>query len=192
MGIRSKTMVLNIPNLLSLFRIVAAPFLILSGYLQLPTLFLTLFGLMFLSDALDGIIARALNQTSELGARLDSYGDIVTYLSAPFAIWWLWPEIITQEFSYIVVAIFLFILPALFTFAKFGKLASYHTWITKVSALLMSTGLMILVFFKSASLFHIAVWFLLIETIENITITLILSKQKTNIHSLWHAWKNRD
>jgi CDP-diacylglycerol--glycerol-3-phosphate 3-phosphatidyltransferase len=185
-------MPLTIPNLLSLFRIGAAPFLILVGFLQMPILFFVLFGLMFLSDALDGIIARALNQTSELGARLDSYGDIVTYLSAPVAIWFLWPEIITKEMPYIVTAIGLFILPAFFALAKFGKLASYHTWITKVSALLMSTGLGVLVFFKSALLFHIAVGFLLIETIENIAITLILSKQKTDIHSIWHAWKNRD
>ncbi len=185
-------MPLTIPNLLSLFRIFAAPFLILAGYLQMPTLFFILFGLMFLSDALDGLIARALNQTSELGARLDSYGDIVTYLSAPFAIWWLWPEIIREEFYYIVAAISLFIVPAFFALVKFGKLASYHTWITKASALLMSTGLFVLVFFKSALLFHIAVGVLVIETIENIAITLLLSKQKTDIHSIWHAWKNRD
>lgn len=182
-------MPLTIPNLLSLFRIIAAPFLILAGYLQMPTLFFILLGLMFLSDALDGIIARALNQTSELGARLDSYGDIVTYLSAPVAIWFLWPEIITKEMYYIVVAIFLFILPALFALVKFGKLASYHTWITKVSALLMSTGLGVLVFFKNPLLFHLAVWFLVIEVVENIAITLLLSYQKTDIHSIWHAWK---
>lgn len=182
-------MPLTIPNLLSLFRIICAPFLILVGYLQMPTLFFILFGLIFLSDALDGIVARALDQTSELGARLDSYGDIVTYLSAPVAIWFLWPEIIMKEFYYIVVAIFLFILPALFSLVKFGKLASYHTWITKVSALLMSTGLGVLVFFKSPFIFHIAVWFLVIEVVENIAITLLLSSQKTDIHSIWHAWK---
>jgi CDP-diacylglycerol--glycerol-3-phosphate 3-phosphatidyltransferase len=182
-------MPLTIPNLLSLFRILAAPFLILAGYLQMQIVFFSLFALMFLSDALDGIIARALNQTSELGARLDSYGDIVTYLSAPLAIWFLWPEIIKEESFYIVAAIFLFILPAFFAFLKFGKLASYHTWVTKVSAVLMSTGLGVLVFFKNPFLFHIAVWFLVIEVVENVAITLLLSKQKTDIHSLWHAWR---
>jgi CDP-diacylglycerol--glycerol-3-phosphate 3-phosphatidyltransferase len=182
-------MILTIPNLLSLFRIFAAPFLIMVGYLHMQTLFFILFALMFLSDALDGIIARALNQTSELGARLDSYGDILTYLSAPFAIWFLWPEIINKEFYYIVAAVSLFILPAFFALMKFGKLASYHTWITKISAVLMSSGLGVLVFFKNPLLFHIAVGFLLIETIENIAITLLLSKQKTDIHSIWHAWK---
>lgn len=185
-------MLLNIPNLLSIFRIIAAPFLLLVAYLEMPTIFFILFGLMLLSDALDGIIARALNQTSELGARLDSYGDILTYLSIPLAVWWLWPEIVKEEMPYIAVAIGLFILPAFFSLAKFGKLASYHTWVTKVSAVLMSVGVVLLIVFKSSLLFHIAVVFLAIVSVENIAITLILVKQKTDIYSIWHAWKNRD
>ncbi len=184
-------MVLNTPNILSLFRIIAAPFLLLCGWFEMPALFFTLFGLMLLSDALDGIIARALHQTSELGARLDSYGDIATYLSTPLAIWWLWPEIIKEEIVYIVIAITLFILPAFFALAKFGRLASYHTWITKISAVLMSAGVVWLLAFKNPLLFHIAVLFLVFEAVENIAITLMLKEQKTDIRSLWHVWKKR-
>ncbi len=184
-------MVLNIPNILSLFRIVAAPFLLLCGWFEMPTLFFILFGLMLLSDALDGIIARALHQTSKLGARLDSYGDIVTYLSTPLAVWWLWPEIIKEEIVYIIVAITLFVLPAFFALAKFGRLSSYHTWITKVSAVLMSGGVILLLAFKEPLLFHIAVLFLAFEAVENIAITLILKEQRTDIRSFWHVWKER-
>jgi len=179
----------TIPNTLSLFRIVAAPFLLLCGWFEQPTLFFILFGLMLLSDVLDGIIARVLNQTSKLGARLDSYGDIVTYLTTPLAAWWLWPELIKSEMFYIIIAITIYILPAFFALVKFGKLASYHTWITKISAVLMSAGVVVLLWFKDPLIFHIAILFLVIEAIENILITLILEKPKTNIHSLWHVWK---
>lgn len=184
-------MLLNIPNSLSLFRIIAAPFLLLTGWLEMPTLFFILFGLMLLSDVLDGIIARMLDQTSELGARLDSYGDILTYLSTPLAAWWLWPDVINEEFSYIIAAIIIYILPAFFSLIKFGKLASYHTWITKLSAVLMSIGVVMLLGFENNLLFHIAIYFLLIEMVENIAITVILPKQKSDIHSIWHAWKER-
>jgi CDP-diacylglycerol--glycerol-3-phosphate 3-phosphatidyltransferase len=184
-------MLLNIPNSLSLFRIIATPFLLLTGWLEMPTLFFILFGLMLLSDALDGIIARMLDQTSELGARLDSYGDILTYLSTPLAAWWLWPDLIYEELDYIIAAIIIYILPAIFALLKFGNLASYHTWITKISAVLMSAGAVMLLGFENNLLFHIAIYFLVIEMIENIMITLILSKQKSNIHSIWHAWKER-
>jgi len=184
-------MILNIPNSLSLFRIIAAPFLLFTGWFEMPDLFFILFGLMLLSDVLDGFIARILNQTSQLGARLDSYGDILTYLSTPLAAWWLWPDIINDELYYIFAAIIIYILPAFFVLAKFGKLASYHTWITKVSAVLMSAGVIVLLGFENTVLFHIAVYFLVIEMVENIAITIILPKEKSNIHSVWHAWKER-
>ncbi len=185
-------MLSNIPNLLSLFRIIAAPFLLLTGWFNMPTLFFILFVLMLLSDALDGIIARMWDQTSELGARLDSYGDILTYLTTPLAAWWLWPDIIKDELYYIIAAIIIYVLPAVFALLKFGKLASYHTWITKISAVLMSAGAVMLLGFESNLLFHIAIYFLVIEMVENIAITFILQEQKSNIYSIWHAWKERD
>jgi len=180
-------MPLNIPNILSLFRIVAAPFLILTGWLGMPEGFFILFGLMLLSDALDGYVARKMNQTSKLGARLDSYGDIVTYLSIPIAAWWLWPDIIRHEFYYIVTVISIYILPAFFAYAKFGKLVSYHTWLTKLSAVLMSIGIVLLFGFENNILFHIAVYVVVLEMIENIAITFILPEPMTNINSVWHA-----
>lgn len=185
-------MLSNIPNLLSLFRIIAAPFLLFTGWFNMPTLFFILFVLMLLSDALDGILARMWDQTSELGARLDSYGDILTYLTTPLAAWWLWPDIIKDELYYIIAAIIIYVLPAVFALLKFRKLASYHTWITKISAVLMSAGAVMLLGFESNLLFHIAIYFLVIEMVENIAITFILQEQKSNIYSIWHAWKERD
>jgi CDP-diacylglycerol--glycerol-3-phosphate 3-phosphatidyltransferase len=181
----------TIANLLSLFRIAAAPFLLFVAYLGMERGFYILFALMLVSDALDGIIARALNQTSELGSKLDSYGDILTYFTAPLAIWWLFPEVIEKEKSYIFAAITIFVLPALFALVKFGKLASYHTWITKVSAVLMSFGVAVLVLFKSPDLFHIAVFFLIVEAVENIAITLILPMPKTDVRSFWHVLRSK-
>jgi CDP-diacylglycerol--glycerol-3-phosphate 3-phosphatidyltransferase len=177
----------SIPNLLSIFRIIAAPFLLLAARLGSEQLFFLLFILMLLSDALDGIVARMLHQTSELGARLDSYGDILTYLSTPLAIWWLWPQIVTEEKEWIIAAILLYIAPAIVSLIKFKKLASYHTYITKISAVLMSTGVLVLLIWREPLLFHAAVCFLVLEAVENIAVTLILPQQKSDIHTLWQA-----
>lgn len=185
-------MSLNIPNILSLFRIISAPFLLLAGWFGMPNLFFILFGLMLLSDVLDGIIARMLDQESKVGSRLDSYGDILTYLATPLAAWWLWPDVVKEEIYYITATIIIYILPAVFSLVKFGKLASYHTWMTKFSAVLMNAGVVMLLGFESNLLFHIAIYVLLIEMVENIVITIMLPKQKSNIYSVWHAWKERD
>ena len=114
----------TIPNILSLYRIIAAPFLVLTGWLGQPTLFYILLGSMLITDALDGIIARILNQTSDLGARLDTYGDILTYISTLLAVWWLWPHIIKNELNYMLAAALFYMIPALLSLVKFGKLAS--------------------------------------------------------------------
>jgi len=183
---------MNIPNLLSLFRISAAPFLLLAGWFDMPEVFFVLLGLMLLSDAVDGFIARITDQTSALGAKLDSYGDILTYLGTALAAWWLWPDMIMAELNYIVAVIIIYILPFFFALVKFGKMASYHTWVTKVSAVLMSAGILLFLGFGNVLLFHFAVYFLIIEMIENIAITFILPKPMMNVNSVWHALRKRE
>jgi len=50
---------------------------------------------------------------------------------------------------------------------------------------------LVLLVFDHNLLFHGAIYFLVIGMVENIAITLIISKQKSNIHSIWHAWNER-
>jgi CDP-diacylglycerol--glycerol-3-phosphate 3-phosphatidyltransferase len=116
---------------------------------------------------------------------------MLTYLTTPLAAWWLWPDLVEEELNYIIAAIIIYVLPAVFALLKFGKLASYHTWITKISAVLMSVGVVVLLAFENNTLFHFAIYFLVIEMVENIAITFILTEQKSDIHSIWHAWKRR-
>lgn len=182
----------NIPNTLSFFRILAAPFLLLAGWFGMQNIFYILFGIMLLSDVLDGIIARELHQTTKLGAKLDSVGDIITYFSIALAAWWLWPDLFKEERYYIIAAIIMYSLPALFALVKFGRLASYHTWITKFSAVMLNAGIVVLLLFQNNLLFHAAVYCLLIAVLENILITMILPSQQSDVHSLWHVWKKRD
>lgn len=66
---------MNIPNLLTLFRILLVPVfvdLIIYGY---PGWALTVFVVASLTDALDGMIARVLDQRTTLGGYLDPLAD---------------------------------------------------------------------------------------------------------------------
>ena len=71
----------TIPNLLTCSRFVIAPFLLALAWLGYENVFLILLAISFLTDALDGFVARLLEQTSELGARLDTLADLVIYTS---------------------------------------------------------------------------------------------------------------
>ena len=61
-------MIDKIPNLLSGFRLVAAPFMLYLSWMGLRKIFLALLVLSLLSDAIDGFIARRLNTNSDIGA----------------------------------------------------------------------------------------------------------------------------
>lgn len=74
----TKSRVFNIPNLLCLFRIAVIPVMAVLFYYDSATaawINVFLFMLAGLSDFLDGIIARATNQTTLLGKFLDSSTD---------------------------------------------------------------------------------------------------------------------
>lgn len=180
-----KTPLWTLPNLLSLFRLVSAPLLVLSGLADGSALFFIIVSLMLASDALDGFVARRLHQTSVLGAKLDSYGDYATYLAVTFGAWLQWPERIEREAFVILYAVGVFMLPALFSIVKFKQFASYHTLLTKLSAILMSLGIFALLAFDLSWPLYIAVAVLSLEAIENIAITLTLDAPKTNIKSYW-------
>ena len=67
----------QIPNILSAVRIILS-FLLLA-LTKNTTLFLIVYLIIGISDVLDGGLARSLHVQSELGARLDSIGDLAFY-----------------------------------------------------------------------------------------------------------------
>ena len=71
----------NIPNLLSSFRLLAAPILLIIAKQNRPKLFLALLAVSLLTDTIDGFIARRYKVTSTTGTRLDSWGDFVTFIT---------------------------------------------------------------------------------------------------------------
>ncbi len=67
----------NLPNALSLLRLVGA--VVLLGLVPLSPAYYVVFTLAGLTDALDGFLARRWGVCSQLGARLDSIGDLFFY-----------------------------------------------------------------------------------------------------------------
>lgn len=71
-------MPLTIPNVLTLFRIIAIPLVVVIYYLPFPWAGQAsgiVFGLAAVTDWFDGYLARKLNQTSRFGAFLDPVAD---------------------------------------------------------------------------------------------------------------------
>ena len=181
----------SLPNLLSIFRLVAAPLLIYLAWYGRHNYFLILLAISLVTDAIDGFIARKLGIVSDLGAKLDSLGDLAIYFSVPLCAWWLWPEIIIREIFFVLLAIGAYCLPILISFVKFGEMSSYHTLATKIEAVLISIAVFILFIADIAWPFRVAVIFQIFVAGEEIAITLLLPKLQSNVRSLWHVLKQK-
>lgn len=177
----------TIPNVLSGFRLASVPVLLALAWGDYEKMFLVLLVCALLTDIADGYLARRLHQESELGARLDSWGDFALYISTPLSAWWLWPELIVREAPYVAVVLASFVLPILIGFVKYQRLTSYHTWGAKLSAILMGCTTLLLFAGGPACPFHFSAAVLVLTQIEEIAITLVLSKWRSNVPSLVHA-----
>lgn len=180
------SIVMSIPNLLSSFRLIAAPILLFIARQNRPNLFLAILAVSLMTDAIDGFIARRYKLTSKTGARLDSWGDFVTFITIAISAWWLWPGILHREMFFVVTGIVSFLLPVAAGLIKFRRLPSYHTWAAKIQAVLMSSAIFILFGLEITWPFRYAVLLQVLVSIEEIIITLFLKEQVCNIHSLWH------
>lgn len=180
---------LTLPNLLTGFRFVAAPGLLWLAWHDYAIAFMILLALGFLSDLLDGMAARWTGQVSEFGATLDSWADVINYLTIAICCWWLWPEIFFRERLYIGLVVGSCLLPAFTGLGKFGCFTSYHTWSVKMAAACMGASLYIMFFGGPVWPFRVAAVLCLIAAIEEILITVLLAKPQSNVRSIWHLLK---
>ncbi|MCU7843742.1 MAG: CDP-alcohol phosphatidyltransferase family protein [Candidatus Thiodiazotropha sp. (ex Monitilora ramsayi)] len=176
----------TVPNLLSLLRILLAPLMLWSAIEGQKTLFLTLLTIAWLSDWLDGLLARMTDQVSSFGSKLDSLGDLVIYMTLPVGIYLLWPEVIEDEAYTILAALFAYLTAHAAALIKFRQLAGYHMWSAKFTAALMAVGLLLMLGMGIHWPFRLAVACLLLSACESILITLKLDAFRNDIPTVFH------
>lgn len=182
---------MQLPNVISALRLASAPVLLVLAWYGYARTVLVMLVASFASDVLDGYLARAWGQTSALGAKLDSVGDFVMYLTIPLAGWWLWPDILRREAAYFIAVLASCILPPAIALCKFRTVTSYHTWAAKLAALCVG-GSVILVFAGApAVLFRLAVPVSVFAGLEEIAITLLLPESRSNVRSVWHVIRDK-
>lgn len=180
-----------LPNLISGFRLLLVPGLLLLAWGQWSRVFLVALTVSLVSDLLDGYLARRLNARSELGAKLDSWGDLATWLALPFCAWWLRPEVLRAEAVWLAGGIGVYLASILFGYVKYRRLVSYHTWGAK--ALSWIVGAAVLVFFANGPgwIFRIVMPVVALAAFEEIAMTAVLPTWRANVPTIWHALKLR-
>lgn len=178
--------------MLTCYRIVAAPVLlvlIIAGFIEV---FKWLLALSFLTDAFDGFLARKLKNESDWGARLDSIGDDLTFAVAVTGLAITRPAFIMQEWLIVAVLLALFLLQLLLALKKYGRLTSFHTYLAKIAALLQASFLLSAFFFEEIyyPLFYAACAVTVLDLLEEIALVLILPEWRANVRGLYWVRKN--
>ncbi len=180
-----------IVNSLTIYRLVMAPVLVVLIIYNQVELFKWLLLVSFLTDALDGFLARRLNVASRTGAKLDSIADDLTVVAAMTAMVIVFHDFVLSNMVVFIIPFVLFLAELLIAFIKYKKISSFHTYLAKLAALLQG------LFFISAffleiphyGLFIITAVITTLDLIEEIIMVLIIKEWRANVHGLWWVLK---
>ena len=187
----------NVANALTVGRMAAVPFLLAASWYGRPNVFFALAAYCMLSDIFDGRIARWLGQSSEFGARLDSWADVMMILCGPVCAAWLRPELIRSESMAVSAVVGGNILAIVIGYAKFGRLTCYHTIAARLTAYIAGAGAIIAITWGWPWLFRLGAAIAVYSVLEEIAITFTLKAWTANVSSLkraitMEAWSRGD
>jgi phosphatidylglycerophosphate synthase len=184
---------LNIADYFSVYRLVAAPALILAIAYQQRNLTAILLLVSFITDAVDGYIARKKHIESSGGGKLDSIGDLVTLILGLAAFISFETQYFLDHLPIIVVTFSLFIIQMIIALVRFKKISSYHTYLAKVTAVLMAMFLISTPVIGPVDIvFYTTFYAGIAEAVEEIIITFVLNKPEENVKGLYWILKKQN
>lgn len=181
-------------NGITLYRMMAAPFLIFLIVNQRPDLFKWLLALSFFTDAIDGYLARRYKVMSVLGSKIDSIADDLTIVVAIAGVIVFKPEFLRHEITLIILLLALFILQTILAFIRYGTISSFHTYAAKMAAILQGVFLLLLFFLPGPGymLFYITAIVTIIDLLEEIILVLMLPQWEANVKGLYWVMKKKN
>jgi len=181
-------------NGITLYRVIAAPFLLILLFTKHYDIFKWLLGVSFFTDLIDGYLARKFKVTSILGTRLDSIGDDLTVLVGLIALFVLKLEFIKQHVIIFIILLVLFLVQTTYAFIRYRKMTNFHTYLAKTAALLQGVFLILIFFSKEPSLilFYAATVVTMLELTEEIILVRMLPQWKANVKGVYWALKNKE
>lgn len=186
MATSKKEQILNVPNLLSAYRIVAIPFILYTIFNEDKQLFIILVSINLITDILDGLIARLFKLQTELGARLDSLADVGTYLMAFIGMIVLEQEFVHAQKVPFLMIISLWILPQLISLIRFRRLPSFHLWSNKLLGYIQ--GIFIFTYFVygyNQIYFYFMIACSCLAYLEELIIVVFIPELRSNLKSVF-------
>jgi CDP-diacylglycerol--glycerol-3-phosphate 3-phosphatidyltransferase len=182
--------VLNVPNLISLYRLLVFPVILFMALTGRESWFVILLCISLVSDVLDGNIARYFKLQTNFGAALDNLADICTYAMALLGLFiFKWTEIAPHAW---ILYLFLtvFVLSYIVAFYRFGKIPGLHLYSAVSAGYIQSIFFFVLfVFGFYPWMYYLAVGWGVIAYVEKIFVLLKLDDIKIGVKGLYWLMK---
>ena len=185
---------LTVPNLLSGFRLLLIPVLWGCAWLKLSWCIGIGLIVSWLTDFLDGFIARKLNMVTVLGAKLDSLADDVVLISVIAWIFMLRREIVTDHALLVLAGIGGYGFTLLVSWWKFRQFGSnLHLYSHKASSVMGYLFLIHAFLFGSYhhGLFYLVIGVFIVAQVETIGILLLCPVINEHLGSFLLLYRKR-
>ncbi|HWB92688.1 MAG TPA: CDP-alcohol phosphatidyltransferase family protein [Puia sp.] len=176
-------------NSITLWRIVSAPVIVILAILGKEEFFRWLLLLSFLTDAVDGTLARHYHVAGKRGAVLDSIGDDLTVLAGFIGLSIFQFQFVIDELFSLALTGTLWLAEIAIAIRKYGRMTAFHTILAKIAAVLQAIFLLTSFFWQKPAhlFFHLAVVITCVQLVEDILLVIILPTWKSNVKGLyWH------
>lgn len=184
--------IFTLPNMLGFYRLLMFPVILWFALSGREILFAVFLVINLLTDVADGIIARRFNMESDFGARLDSFADNFNYLLAFVGIYvFKLDDFMPHIVSFLVFIGFL-LLTIVVSLIKFGRLPSFHLYMTKIGGYIQGAFLICLftIGFITPFYYFMIIWGIL-GAIEHIAIQMVIPEMMSNVKGLYWVLKEK-
>ena len=143
-------------------------------------------------DIADGMLARRWKCDTPALRLADSCADTAFYVGVALALWLRIPHLLRANAPVLIVLFALEVFRYAFDFFKFGKPASYHSYLGKAWGLILSAAIVIVLMAGGpAWLITAAILFGILTNLEGLTMSLLLPRWQNDVKTLARAWRLR-
>lgn len=181
-------------NAITIYRIIAAPILIVIALMGYLTVFKWLLPVSFFTDLIDGFLARKFKVTSIFGSKLDSIGDDLSFVAAIAGAFIFKFDFITDHLVLASLLLGLYLMQTISALLKYKRLTSFHTYMAKLATLFQGLFLIFLFILPNPILwlFYTAAIITIIDLTEEILIIFYLRTWEANVKGLYWILKKKE
>ena len=183
---------LNVPNVLSAYRLVIIPVILGAILLGRRNMFFTLICVSLVTDILDGWIARHFHLETEFGARLDSLADDATYFMAFLGFVVVESGFLWMHRVAFGVLLAFKLIPLAVSFWRFGRSPSLKLYSSKITGYLQ--GIFVFTYFVlgySAWYFYLMIGFSVLASCEKLLVLVMVPELRSNMRGLYWIRQGR-